>query len=300
MKKKIFLSLFILLALFTITGCGKNKSNNGGNVKDVQNVESNKKNESNDSKNLSKANISETVILDKDGIKITAKSISYDSWIGPEIKVLIENNSSENVTIQARKFSINGIMIDPIFSADVNAGKKANDTISISSSELEAAKITTIKDIEFGLDVFNSDSWNDIFKQEGIKLETNAKDYVQKYNTEGKLVVDQNDIKIYVLKKDDNNSFWGADIYVYIENNSSQDITAQVRDVSINGFMIDPTFSSDVAAGKKAYDTITFHESDLKNNDITDIKEIELKFDVFNADSWNDFFKTDIKKITFE
>lgn len=296
MKKKIFLSLFILLALITITGCGGNKSNNSGNVKDVQDV---KQNESNDSKKLSKANITETVILDKGGIKVTAKSISYDSWSGPEIKVLVENNSSENVTIQARKFSINGIMIDPTFSAEVNAGKKANDTISISSSELEAAQISTIKDIEFGLDVFNSDSWNDIFKQEGIKLETNAKDYVQKYNTDGKLVVDQNNIKIYVLKKDDKDSFWGADIYVYIENNSSQDITVQARDVSIDGFMIDPTFSSDVSAGKKAYDTITFHESDLKDNDITDIKEIELKFDVFNADSWNDIFKTDTKKISF-
>lgn len=296
MKKKIFLSLFILLALITITGCGGNKSNNSGNVKDVQDVE---QNESNDSKKLSKANITETVILDKEGIKVTAKSISYDSWSGPEIKVLVENNSSENVTIQARKFSINGIMIDPTFSAEVNAGKKANDTIAISSSELEAAQISTIKDIEFGLDVFNSDSWNDIFKQEGIKLETNAKDYVQKYNTDGKLVVDQNNIKIYVLKKDDKDSFWGADIYVYIENNSSQDITVQARDVSIDGFMIDPTFSSDVSAGKKAYDTITFHESDLKDNDITDIKEIELKFDVFNADSWNDIFKTDTKKISF-
>ena len=92
MKKKIFLSLFILLALFTITGCGGNKSNDSGNVKDVQDV---KQNEGNDTKTLSKANITETVILDKGGIKVTAKSISYDNWSGPEIKVLIENNSSE-------------------------------------------------------------------------------------------------------------------------------------------------------------------------------------------------------------
>ena len=102
------------------------------------------------------------------------------------------------------------------------------------------------------------------------------------------------------MKKDDKNSFWGADIYVYVENNSSQDITAQVRDVSINGFMIDPTFSVDVSAGKKKYDTISFYESDLKDNDITDIKEIELKFYVFNADTWKDIFKTKSQKISFE
>ena len=295
MKKKIILSLFIFLAIFCFTGCATKGVSNSGSVKDIQEIDNN-----NSKDVLSKANIAETVILDKGGIKVTAKSISYDGWSGPEIKVLIENNSSENVTIQARKFSINGIMIDPTFSANVNAGKKSNDSISIFNSELETANITTIKDIEFGLNVFSSDTWNDILKQDGIKLETNAKDYVQKYNTDGKLVVDQNDIKIYVLKKDDKNSFWGADLYVYIENNSSQDITAQVRDVSINGFMIDPTFSADVSAGKKAYDTISFFESDLKDNDITDIKEIELKFNVFNADSWKDIFKTGSKKISFE
>ena len=36
MKKKIFLSLFILLALITITGCGSNKSNNGYNSTEAE------------------------------------------------------------------------------------------------------------------------------------------------------------------------------------------------------------------------------------------------------------------------
>ena len=125
MKKKRLLCLFALVFLFSITGCGSDKPATNDDVKDVKEV-----------KTLPKANIEETVILDKDGIKITAKSINYDGWAGPEIKVLIENNSSENVTIQTRRFSINGIMIDPTFSVDISAGKKANDAISISTSDL--------------------------------------------------------------------------------------------------------------------------------------------------------------------
>jgi len=62
---------------------------------------------------------------------------------------------------------------------------------------------------------------------------------------------------------DREDSFRGADIYVYIENNGDEDIIIQLRDVSLNGFMVDLAFSSDVLAGKKSFDSITFFESDL-------------------------------------
>lgn len=289
MKK--FLIFSLVLACLFVTGCGskEEKRKNSDENKSVKNE-----------KKISKANIEETVILDKKNIKITAKRISYDDYMGPEIKLLIENNSNKNITVQVRKFSINGIMIDPLFSADVASGKKMNDEISIISDYLETAKISTIKDIEFDIHIFNSDSWDDIINESGIKLETNATNYEQKYNSDGELIVDEKDIKVYVLKKDDKESFWGADIFLYIENNSSKDITVQARDVSINGFMVDPLFSADISAGKKIYDEMSFLEDDLKDNDITSIKELELKFHIFNQDSWKDILNTGIKKIGFD
>ena len=283
-KKLLF--VFAILAMFAITGCGSKPVNNS-----VAKVESNSK--------TVKATISETVILDQNGVKVTAKSLSYGSTLGPEIKLLIENDSDRDITIQSRYFSVNGLMIDSIFSEDVATGKKANSEITIMDSDLKVAGITAIKDIEFDLVVMDMNSFDDLFEVKGIKLTTSATDYVQSYNSGGALAIDQDGVKIYVLKKDDKTSFWGADIYVYIENNTGKNITVQTRDVSVDGFMVDPTFSSDVAAGKKAYDTITFYEDDLKNNGITDIKSIELKFDVFDADSWDDIFVSDVKKITF-
>ena len=59
-------------------------------------------------------------------------------------------------------------------------------------------------------------------------------------------------------------NFWGAEVYVYIENNSETDVTFQARYVSINGFIIEPIFSSEVLAGEKAYDTLAFFESDQR------------------------------------
>jgi hypothetical protein len=246
--------------------------------------------------------IEEQVVFDQEGIKITIKSLDIESsFFGPELKVLIENNNAIDITVQVRKASINDIMVDAMFSSDVATGKKINDEITFMSSELEDAGITTIKEIEFSFHIFDTDSWDTIIDSDMIHIETSADDaFVQEFDDSGFLAVDSNGVKIVIKKLDSEDSFWGADVYVYIENNTNQDITVQVRDVSIDGFMVDPIFSSDVVSGKKAFDSISFMESDLVDNEITDIKTIELKFHVFDMDSWDTIFDSDIVSVTFD
>jgi hypothetical protein len=244
--------------------------------------------------------LEEQVIFDKDGIKVTVKGLSGDDFFGPAVKVLVENGSDQNITVQTRNCSVNGLMMDPMFSCDVAAGKKANDTIAFMDSQLETAQISTIASIEFYLNIFDSDSWEDITRSDIITLNTSAADHVQTYNDSGFTVCDENGIKIVVQKLNSDDSFWGSDVYVYAENNTDANITIQARDVSIDGFMVAPMFSCDIAAGKKAYDTITFLQSDLEDNDITDIKELELRFTVFNSDTWGAILDTDIITVTFE
>ena len=244
--------------------------------------------------------LDEQVIFEKDGISITVKGLVMDEFWGPGIKVLIENGSTQNVTVQTRNCSVNGLMLEPMFSCDVAAGKKANDTIQFMNSDLDDAQISVIANIEFLLHIFNSDTWDDIVDSDIITLNTSAIDYVQIYNDSGFTAYDDGGIKIVIQKLNSEDSFWGSDVYVYAENNTDENITIQARDVSIDGFMIDPMFSCDIAANKKAYNTITFMESDLEENDITDITELELKFHIFNCDTWNDIVDTDIITVTFE
>lgn len=245
--------------------------------------------------------IEEQVIYDAGGIRVTAVSLTNDSFLGPAVKVLVENNSDKNITVQARNCSINGLMVEPMFSCDVAASKKANDTIAFMSSELETANITVIKEMEFYLHIFDSDSWEEIANSPVITLTTSADSaYVQTFNTDGFVAYENDGIKIVVQKLNSSDSFWGSDVYIYAENNTGSNITIQGRDVSINGFMVDPIFSCDIAAGKKAYDTITFFESDLTDNGITDITELEIKFHIFNSDSWDTITDTQAITITFE
>ena len=69
------------------------------------------------------ASIEEAVILDQNGIKVTAKNLE-DSLYGPSVTLLIENDSGQDLTFQARNVSVNGYMVDSMFSCDVVNGKK--------------------------------------------------------------------------------------------------------------------------------------------------------------------------------
>jgi len=285
MKKRSLLSILVICLCLILVGCS------GENSKE------NKKEDKKENKN--EAQITEQVIYEKNDIKVIAKSIEYDGYIGPSIKLYVENNSSKDITVQCDIFSINDLMINTIFSMDVAKGKKANDELFISKEELEISKIDTFKEIEFDIEIIDPNTWDTIDTKKNVVLETDATSYVQKYEPEGKLVLELNGVKIYAEKVDTKNSVWGMDVYFYVENNSNDNVTIQAEDVSVNGYMIDPTFSVDLPVGKKAYTSMSFFEEDLKDNDIKSIEEIELVFDVWHMDTWDDLFKSKTIKIEF-
>ena len=324
MKKATkLISVLLILALFfaMAIGSGDDKDEKDNSVKTPSSVTTEGKPDSNDSKvnNADKTepkatkqpvakatkepsiSIEEAVLLDQNGIKITVKSLNTNGIFGPELKMLFENSSEQNVTIQARNTSVNGYMIEPMMSVDIASGKKANDSMTLSSSELERAGIKTIADIEFNFHVFNSDSWNDLFNSDTIKIETSAaKDYQYSFDNSGDQVYNSNGIEVVIKGLSKEDSWLGKEIAVYISNESSKNVTIQVRDVSVNGFMVDPIFSCDVTAGKHAVDTITISSTDLEKNEIKDIESIELSFHIFNADTWDTIADSPTVTITFD
>jgi hypothetical protein len=56
----------------------------------------------------------------------------------------------------------------------------------------------------------------------------------------------------------------------------------------MNGFMADPFYAESVASGKCAFSAIEWSDSDLTENDITEVQEIEFKFRAYNEDEWLD------------
>lgn len=240
--------------------------------------------------------IAEEVVIDEQGIRIQITALE-EARMGPELKVQIENSSEVSVTVQVRKTSVNGFMIEPIFSCDVAPGKKAVDGISFYESDMERHNIEVITNIELVFHVFNATTWETVFRSQPVQIITTAADkHSQTYDSAGDVLIESAGIKIVFqgLSED----YLGPVAKLYIENNTDEFVSVQAKDTSVNGFMISPVFSCEITPGKKVIDGLSFYEDDIAEHGIDAIQEIELRFIIFNPDSWKTILETEYITIT--
>ncbi len=304
MKKRKLLALCFVLSLSAatiFTGCGSSSSSGGS--KDISTVTTSDASGTGTDGSSSKdaVTVAEQVLYDANNVKITATGLSEDdSWLGTSLTLLIENNSDQSLTIQARDANVNGYMVDTSMSANVAAGMKANDSLVFQTSGLEECGIEQIASMEFSFTMLNSDTFETVFDSDVITVNTSiAEGYTQTYDDSGTVLLDANGIKIVGKGLSTDDSFWGPGVILYIENNSDQNITVQTRDTSINGFMVTSTISESVLVGKKAITAVQFYDSDLESNGITDITSVNLSFHIFNSASWDAILDSDPITITF-
>ena len=241
--------------------------------------------------------IEEQVLVDQSGIVITAKEYVTDSIWGDGIKLLLENTSDKTVMVSCNALIVNNYMITDLFASEVAAGKKANETMYLSSSQLEAAGIDSVGQVEIYFRVYDSSSYDTIFESECITIQTS--EYANMDTTPddvGTELYNEGGIRI-VGKTVDENSFWGTAIILYCENTSGKNVGISVNEMSINGFMMNPLYSTTVYDGKMSIDDITIFSSDLEENDIEKIEEVELKFHIYDADTYSTI--ADSEPITF-
>lgn len=245
-----------------------------------------------------KATIENTVLVEQDGIVITAQEMVEDDIWGTGVKLLIENQSSENQTIGCDYAVVNDFMMTSLlFSADVAAGKKANETLYFSDSVMRGADITTIADIHFVFFSLDPNTYERKFTTQEVSLSTSASGkYEQPIPTDGQELYNQNGIRImgrYV----DEDDFLGTSVVLFIQNTSDTDIVISCDNMSINGFMVTPYLSALVNSGKMSLSNITILSSDLEQNGIEKVTDIDLTFKGLNPENYQTIFETDA--ITF-
>ena len=227
--------------------------------------------------------LAETVLFDQDGIRITATGLSTDSLFGPELNLLVENDSAQNIVVQPNYCMVNGYMMDGLLSADVAAGKKANDTLDFLSNALARCGIETITDIELDLVVSDGDSWQTLYETGPVILQTSAAgQYTQTYDDSGEEIYNQNGIR--VVAKSVNDDLFGMGIKFYLENNTDKAVIINADNVSVNGYMMTDLFYSDLAPRSHAVDTLTLLGSELEDNHIDTITDAELSLQITDAD----------------
>lgn len=291
--KRMFTAL-IASAMLLLAGCSSGNSD-PTNVASVDTAASNVGGAASEgSESAAEENavtLDETVIYDGNDIKITATGIKEDSFFGPELNLLIENNGTQNIVVQPDYCLVNGYMMYGLMSSDVAAGKKNNNTLDFSGSTLKACGIDQIADIRLRLTVIDSDSWMTLFKTDEITLQTSAAGtYTQTYDDSGKVIYDTNGIKVVAKSADD--EFLGKGVAFYLENNTDRHVVVNGENISVNGYMMTDLFYADLAPQSHAVDILTLLSSDLQNNAIDTIEEVDLTLRITDYDSYENIDTT--------
>lgn len=109
------------------------------------------------------------------------------------------------------------------------------------------------------------------------------------------VLVDESDVKITATRI--KYTAYDVKLSLSIENNSSQDLSFHSGTLgyncnSVNGYMVDDGYlNADIAAGKKASETVSFSVDELTLLGFSDIADIELGFSITDS-SYNDYLQT--------
>ena len=285
MKKCKIIGMMALLLTFAMMSLGSGSDSSSqkeivnGGLTDGETTQENSDTDSDENSEAEAAiTIEEQVLFEQDGLRVTATEYVTDSILGDGIKLLIENESDTDIGIGLNALIVNNYMITDLFSTTVAAGMKDYETVNLSSSELEAAGIENVGQIELFFRTYDADSYSTISNLECVTVHTSAYDTMDvSVNDAGQELYNENGIRI-VGKYVDEDSFWGASVLLYIENTSGKNVYIHCDDMSINGFMVTPMFSCLVYDGKMAIDEIDLLSSELEENNIMSVENIELKF----------------------
>ena len=260
-------------------------------------------NHSGNSNQSSGETIEETVLYDAKDVKITAKSLTLDdSYYAATIDITIENNSNKDLNISTTSVYVNGYQIDGWLYANISAGKKSNESLIFYEQDFERCGITTIADIELAFDAYDADTFDDYFETDLVKIETSAADgFEYEYDIDGTVIYDDNDVQIlvYDFVPADPDNYKDAELQIYFYNGSDEKLYLSTDDTSVNGYMFFLYSSCHLDPGKHAIIPITVYNYELEENNIDEITDIELSFELRNYESYETIAEIGPVKITF-
>ncbi len=274
--KKLASLLLVLMLMLSLPSCGEKT------VPDA-----------NDGANPSQNEISftEAVVVDNAECLIKITGIDPENMWGFTLKALLENKSADKTYMfSVESASINGIQCDPLFATEVTAGKKANEEIIFFDDQLKENGVGDYTDIELTFDVYDSNNWGaDAVAKETIHIypygEDKATQYVRKSQASDNILID-NEYATVIVTGYEEDGLWGYTVNLFLLNKTDKNVTFSVNDAAINGFMADPFFATSVNAGKCAFDSISWSDTTLEENSITEIEEIEFTLRVYDNNDW--------------
>lgn len=298
--KKIVVMIMALALMLSLCACGGSSTqapastNESGTQTSTGKETTNPENTAQpDSKTIS---FEELTVIDNDECQIKITGIDPDNMWGYTLKAYLENKSTEKTYMfSVDGAAVNGVQCDPFFASEVAAGKKSNEEISFTDSSLEDNGITEFTDIEISFRVYDSNDWSaDNVAEVTVHVypygEEKATTFERQSQSSDNIIID-NDYATVIVTGYEEDAIWGYTVNLFLLNKSDTEIMFSVDEASVNGFMADPFYATSVAAGKCAFSSMSWSDTSLEENNITNVEEIEFLFRAYDSNNWsgNDF-----------
>lgn len=281
--KKLAALLLTLSLIFSLSACGI------GNLIKTDKDTNNKNSSKVTIGDKTEISFTETVAVDNDECAIKITELDPDDIFGYVIKVRLENKSDEKTYMYTvESAAINGVQCETIFAADVSPETKANEEITLFTSELKDNGIVYFTDIELTFRVYDNDDWTaDDVAKKTVHIypygEENAVEFVRETKATDNVIIDNDRVTVTVTGYE-NDDVWGFGVNLFFVNKTDKSITFGIDDASVNGYMADPFYAKILSAGKCAFGSATWFTSTLDENGITDVEEIKFNLRIYDSD----------------
>ena len=232
-------------------------------------------------------------IVDNDSCAFTVTKVTSDQVYGMALEVLCENKTDKTLMFSWDMVSVCGIMYDPFWAQEVAPNEQAASTIYIDMLTLAEYGIPSVDEITFHLNIFDNENWRDEafvideFTIYPTGLTAGTVTYPERQSKEGETVIVDNENLTFIIESVDSADPWQYTLQCYLENKTDKNVMISWDMVSVNGCSIDTAWAVTATAGKAAYSTISFYTSELEENGIEVVEDIEFTMIVSDYDDWN-------------
>ncbi len=223
--------------------------------------------------------IAEQVLLNEQGVKVTALSMEYREYSGPVVNIRVENDSDKTVGIMIEHGAVNGVMMYLSMGCELKPGKKENTEIRLRDEYLAEAGIDTVGTLTMMFSVYDTEEYENLFQSQPVVLKTSAAGQAAApAQPAGTPLFGEQGLTVrhtaFTSSED-----YPAVVQFYVENKTEGLYSISADEVSINGYMVYGMMYGSILPGCVAYVEMEFTEEDLAECNISGVDGItELEF----------------------
>ena len=230
-------------------------------------------------------------LVNNEDYMIRISSVEMDEFQGYVATVQIENKTQFGLVCSVVNGALNGCMCDPHWEESVSAGELVISQIVFEAKDLQGYGIEEVSKIDLVIGITPEDDPEGTLLQEQFTvypMSEAAAQVTKRPSAKTDIVISDNEYcKVTVTGKDPE-SFWGYDLYVYVENKTDKTLMLRAQGVGVNGIPCDPYWICTVLPGTCSNTTAYWFTDRLEAAGITQVDRIEMTLTVQDCENWTD------------